>query len=495
MGSPITWQNVASTSNADAMKGMFYASHSLNQAVDGISEIFKRKEAINAANHIQSQNNAYAAQIAKLRSYASPEALAEAQRTNAFDAASAAMLGAENATKFQAELANAPAKLMQQRIAQDQYNEHTLSQEQKPLVEAYHTALSNRDYKAAGSLLDANSVVGEAALREKLTLTMRQAEQDARQKRQDAQSSAEHGARMRQYEKANVADSLLNSTLGQFNKDNLAYRTNTAKVAKELGIPVNQAGNPELYGLNENTLKAYQARVGTAPNPVDYEQGLIQGAVTNGIAGSAGALTKAFTDAANGVNKGGKDDPALVRAIEMIDARKELARKQNIFYADPQTEDKIKADVVKQFADMEGIHFLYDKPDAAVAKILQDGLTYTNSNGKEVTVPITGKLAQLALRATSIDKKTIWKNWWEPNATVDFRKNLENLLKNPAYQAQLADLENLTTGASFTAEAKKLRQQFRAMNPQELQEDLAANLDKASAKALEEQNKAVSGGK
>lgn len=485
----ITWKNVDAPQISDFYKPLVAAGQMMNDSFSGLQDILKQREATINTNHIQGQNSDYAAQIAKLRTYATPEALAEAQKANVFDQANAAGMGNANYVKFADQLRAAPAALMQQRIEKDAYAEHALGQQQKPLVEAYHTALFKKDYKAAGSLLDANSVVNEAALRDKLTSSVRQNEQDLRavagEKRAigaDNRSAATHAASMHDRNQLNSLNTLVSESANQYIKDTSAWEKNFKKVAHEHGAEINAIGNVGTGVLSKEALNAIYARVGPPPSQDSYMAQLANETAKRNLAGHANTVTSAFSSVVNAATPPGATSPANKAAEEKIRVAYDSKKKRNPFVTEGAAEDEeILGKINKQITTgMKDEYFFgTSHPAEKILKLATEGIKITNSAGKTENFKVPPRLLQLAVDKADIEKDTNVMN----NSVGHVENMVTSMLKQPEYQEYLAESDLFKNGNKFTSELNNHRNNNVPNNASERWAKLIAHMDSAAAAA------------
>ena len=473
MVQPITWQTVNGPSLAEASRPMEAASRSFNEAFGGLDNVLKQRQAIETGNWDQTKLNNTNALLGAVQEAKTPEEFASREAVLRQQLAG---YGAQvDPVAVRAAMDGRMATLQQRAVAGMDYQNKVTDNREAPIRDSIASLTSQGRFPEAKALLEQHTLRNEAALYdanrqgERRVLTEKQADttfgnnqesfgqtkklwpgQVALQQAQINQANAVSAAsRAASSERAlgTGLDKLMVGYQQDYTAKQAEYLQGVGQLASALKIPLNKAGEPQLEGVDLDTVKILRAqakeKLGDPPSSsaylADFDKRVVQAGVPlKDQLNARKLLGEVFND-------GSVVSPEHVATLkaggEAIDKRIEALRKNNIFVNTPEEllkgQDKVMKEVNSGISDSDGTK---DRLKAKLNTWMTEGIEIPGKDGKSVKVKVPPDLISAGF-AMGVEKDAFFafRNLTDDN----IEKFVREKLASPEYQAMRAEAASI----------------------------------------------------
>lgn len=477
MATPITWQNINAPSLADASRPLESAQRSINGSFDILDNLMLNERKVDAANVATEQNANKQAYLDLLQGYSTPEALEAARLDGTLQQRMQALSPNMRAQVRGADEARL-ASVRNQVTQGQQFGDTQRARQYEPLRQKVLSLAAQGNDKDALEILSANPDMPNAADITKAIVTGKQNTQkfgrdmqvidsnlqtaDADRKLKVFQSDAAElalGAAKTDAAEKEVIDRVVGERLKSFNNSMSQMKLGLQSTAKDFGVPLDDAGMPDVTKLAPDQLAAFQQALkqrgldtpmSSSAAVKETKDSLIAAGVRATSLPKADPLLGQFV--ARGVLS--PEDKAIQdRQLAAIDTRVENIKANNPFYTPPNELLKSQAAVLAQVDAL-----VTDGPmtKSGIRDKMNEWMNTgieINKGGKKVLVKVPPKVMEMALKAGLESDSWIWNS-----TTGNTKKILESIMTSAEYDKQRAEAEDLMAGGNIYARDQVLRQ-------------------------------------
>lgn len=276
MAGPITWRNVESGSNGDAIRGMYLAQQSLNSGFDKIGGVFKQRQDMEDANWNQQKANNTAAFQQEISKYDTPEAYQEALKSGAIHN----LLGSYGAQIDQAGsrqlMDGFTTTLMNRANAVNQFQDAAEARRAKPVEDLVASLAATGQHDLAIEAANSSDVAGKAAMLDRVTKSRIAQEDRARQlkvnERTDKLATLELADKERAVVDQNEARLLqteLSAAKTNHLKERKAHEAALGQIASRLKLPTTANGLARVddFTTEQRNLLGFEAKKAGIKDP------------------------------------------------------------------------------------------------------------------------------------------------------------------------------------------------------------------------------------